>query len=701
VRLSPDTRFFLGKDFFDEPTVSTAGYYYADNHIMGFSHTRLVGTGAYDGGHFRVYPTTGDKSRKNYLNGKYHRFSHKNETAFPGYYAVKFAKAGILAELTATERVGVHRYTFSGKETPHILIDVSSSLGKGKSNEGEIHVSSKGEITGGIRTFGNFASRYGGQKIWFAARLSKPFTAYNFWTGKKFVQDQSSVQGDTVGIDIRFDKVTPTEVIELKLAISYVSIENARENLDAEVGSAGFAEIAEGAKNAWEEKLSLVKIDGASDEQRKIFYTALYHSFQMPTQFNDVNGDYTGFDKKVHKTEGFRYFTDLSLWDTFRSVHPLFCLLTPDYQHDMAVSLVKMCEQGGVLPRWPSGYGYTGSMLGASADIVLSETYQKGIRDFDVDTVYQAMKKAALGINMPDKGLRPRPGTPQYIKYGYCPADSMGEAVSKTLEYAYADDAISKLATKLGYSEDSALFAKRAQYYRNVWNPETQYFQPRNADGRFTEKFKPLLLTYFDSEGEYTDDYVEGCAMQWRWAVFFDAPGLISLFKDTAFFVNELNNFFQKADPERGTWNPGSYYWHGNEPDIHAAYLFNAANRPDLTQKWVRWILENKYDAGYDGIDGDDDAGTLSAWYIFSSLGFYPVAGSDIYQIGAPLFEKATIKLVENQLEIKTKNFSPKNKYVAKVWLNGIELDRWWFKHEEIVNGGTLLFEMAENSTVK
>jgi len=701
VRLSPDTRFFLGKDFFEESTVSNAGYYYADNHIMGFSHTRLIGTGAYEGGHFRVYPATGENSRKKYLDGKYHRFSHKNETAFPGYYAVNFTQSGILAELTATERAGVHRYTFTKEENPHILIDVSSSLGKGKTTEGEVHVSESREITGAIRSFGNFASRYGGLKVYFAARFNKPFSSFTIWNDKEIFRDKSSLKADTLGIDFSFAKTSAKEVIELRLAISYVSIENARENLEAETGNLSFEEIVESSKQAWEEKLSLVKIEGGTDEQRRIFYTALYHSFQMPTVFNDVTGDYKGFDKNIHKANGFRYFTDMSLWDTFRSIHPLYCLIAPYAQRDMAVSLVKMAEQGGVLPRWPSGTGYTGSMLGASADIVIAETYLKGIRDFDVQTAYTAMRNAALGINQPEKGFRPRSGTPQYLKYGFCPADSMGQAVSKTLEYAYADDAIAKLATALGNREDSALFSKRAQYYRNVWNPETKYFHPRNADGSFTDKFKPLLLTYFDFDEEYTDDYVEGCALQWRWAVFFDAPGLVSLFKDTTYFVSELNQFFEKADPERGTWNPGSYYWHGNEPDIHAAWLFNYAGRPDLTQKWVRWILENKYGAGYDGLDGDDDAGTLSAWYVFSSLGLYPVAGSDIYQIGAPLFKNAILKLGEKELKIETKNYAPENKFVQKVWLNGVELDRWWFGHDEIVKGGTILFEMAENPIVK
>jgi predicted alpha-1,2-mannosidase len=697
VRLSPDTRFFMGRDFFDEPTVSTAGYYYADNHIMGFSHTRLIGTGAYDGGHFRVYPTTGDKSSDNYLKGKYHRFTHTNEIAFPGYYAVLFQKPGIFAELTATERTGVHRYTFSDDETPHILIDVASSLGKGKSSDGEIYVSPDGEITGCIVTYGNFASRYGGQKIFFAARFNKRIQAFNFWSGKNPVRNGSSIKADTLGINVVFDKKSSSETIELRLGISYVSIENARENRETETDGLTFEEIQKKAAEKWEEKLALIKIEGGTDEQRTIFYSALYRSMQMPTLFNDVNGDYKGFDKQIHKTAGFRYFTDLSLWDTFRTIHPLFTLILPDFQRDMLTSLVKMAEQGGVLPRWPSGYGYTGSMLGSSADIVISEAYQKGIRGFDVEKAYTAMRKAALAIDIPKEGFKPRPGTPLYMKYGYCPADSMGEAVSKTIEYAWADDAIAKLATALGKKEDSTLFTKRAQYYRNVWNPETQYFQPRNPETGFQQEFKPLKLTYLDPEGKYTDDYVEGSAIQWRWSPFFDAPGLVSLFKDTAYFVHELNSFFEKSNSKRGTLSPGSYYWHGNEPDIHAAYLFNSAGRPDLTQKWVRWILNNKYGGGYEGMDGDDDAGTLSAWYVFSSLGFYPVAGSDVYQLGTPLFKKAEIKMGEKLLTIVAENYAPENIYVQRVRLNGELLNRWWFKHAEIAEGGTLVFEMAKS----
>jgi len=697
VRLSPDTKYFLGSKYSESQIKSTSGYYYGDRRIIGFSHTRLIGTGAYEGGHFRVIPAIGEKGLKKYREGRFSKFSHKHEVAFPGYYAVKLPGQGVLAELTASERVGLHRYTFSRNAVPHILIDVSSSLGDGRSSDGEVYIyPDKQEAEGSIRTYGSFASRYGGIKVYFAARFNQPFSGYSVWSGNDIIKDQTSVKGDTIGIDLSFKKTGPGMVVELKVGISYISIENARANLVVEAGEVSFDEMVSAAIDAWEKKLSLVNVEGGSDKQKRIFYTSLYHSLQMPTLFNDVNGEYMGFDREVHKTTDFRYFTDLSLWDTYRTVHPLLTLILPKDQRDMLVSLVKMCEQGGVLPRFPSGYGYTGSMLGASADIMISDSYLKGIRDFDVGTAYQAMRKAALGIDVPKEGFIPRSGMRECLQYQYCPADLMDESVSKTLEYAYADDAIAKLAEALGCIEDTRLFSEHSKFYRNLWNPETQYFHPRNVSGEFVTKFKPLKLTYFDFDNEYTSAYVEGSALQWRWAPFFDTEGLISLFSDKEYFVNELNDFFALSRPARGYWNPGPYYWHGNEPDLHAAYLFNRAGRPDLTQKWVRCILDNKYDTTYDGLDGDDDAGTLSAWYVFSALGFYPVAGSDMYEIGAPLFEKAEMKIGDKLLIIQTDNYSPENIYVRKVWLNGVLLDRFRFRHSEIAQGGMLRFEMSE-----
>jgi predicted alpha-1,2-mannosidase len=340
-------------------------------------------------------------------------------------------------------------------------------------------------------------------------------------------------------------------------------------------------------------------------------------------------------------------------------------------------------------------------MLGTPADIVIAESYLKGIRDFDAAKAYQAMRRTALAPTPPGAAFSGREGVGQYLQYRYCPAGLVRNSVTRTLEYSWADHAISLLAESLGYTDDAALFRKHSQSYRSVWNPGTQYFQPRDAQGGFVEPFKPLLLTYFDRKGKYTKDYVEGSALQWRWGAPFDAEGMISLFKSREYFVEELNRFFAKSNPARAAWNPGPYYWHGNEPDIHAAYLFNDASRPDLTQKWVRWILDHKYSTDYDGLDGNDDAGTLSAWYIFSALGLYPVAGSDKYQLGAPLFEKAEVRLKDHRLVIVAENYAPSRQYVSEVWLNDTRLDRRWIRHSEIENGGVLRFVMASEPAKK
>lgn len=692
VRLGPETVSWLGR----KRALNTSGYYYGDDQLLGFSHTRLNGTGATDGGHFLVMPGLAAVDLKKFRAGQTTKFSHREELASPGYYAVKLAELDALVELTATARVGLHRYTFKGGTPPHLLLDVANALGGKRSQEASVRVlPTAKEIEGSVRTFGTFAGRYGGLKVYFVARLDQPFASFSTWSGDKVSASQAVAEGDRVGVDLRFAGANQPTVVTLKLAISHVSIENARVNLEAEAASLSFDQVWAEAQQAWERQLSLIKIHGGTEEQRRIFYTALYRVFQMPTLFNDANGEYLGFDRKVHKVEGFQYFTDLSMWDTFRTAHPLYTLIAPDEHRDMVMSLLKMLEQGGWLPRWPAGHGYSNSMLGTPADIVIAEAYLKGITNFDIEQAYQAMRRTALEPTPPGAAFSGREGVADYVKFGYCPSDRMEESVARTLEFAWADQAIAGLAEALGKREDAELFRAHARFYTNLWNPQTQYFQPRDAQGKFFEPFKPLLLTYFDRKGEFTKGYVEGSALQWRWGAPHDAAGMISLFKNRDYFVSELNDFFAKSDPAMGRWNPGSYYWHGNQPDIHAAYLFNEAGRPDLTQKWARWIMANKYGDGYDGLDGNDDGGTLSAWYVLSALGLYPVAGTDQYQLGSPLFEKAEVKLQAGNLVIIAENSAPDRPYVKKVWLNEMPLERSWLRHAEIEKGGTLRFQMA------
>jgi predicted alpha-1,2-mannosidase len=691
VRLSPDTE----SSFFRRKAYNTSGYYFIDNQIIGFSHTRLSGTGATDGGHFRVIPATREDGWKDYANEKFTSYRHEDERAFPGYYAVRLKDPSVLVELTSTMRTGIHRYTFTAGKQPHILLDVCSILGDKKVEGGSVAIlPEKGELSGEVKTFGTFAGRYGGIKVYFFARFDRPFGKSLIWDGTKALTGQLNAEGKNLGADLTFE--LSGQPVELRLGISHVSIANARENLETETGGKNFGALVEEAKNKWEEKFSILQPEFDSDKQKIIFYTALYRSFQMPTMFQDVNGEYTGFDKKVHKAEGYNYYTDLSLWDTFRTLHPLYILIAPKEQRDMLVSLVKMKEQGGYLPRWPSGEGYTGSMLGSPADMVISESYQKGIRDFDVKSAYEGMK--FLALNPTPKGSRygGKSGISEYNQYGYCPTDLMDKAVSKTLEYAWADHALAILADSLGLKEDAKLFYAHSGYYRNLWNPATKYFQSRDSKGNFSSQFNPLKLSYFDTNGKYTKDYVEGSALQWRFAVPYDPKGMISLFGGNESFAKELNDFFAKSDPTMCTWNPGSYYWHGNEPDIHSAYLFNEAGRPDLTQKWSGWILDNKYDVNSEGLDGNDDGATLSSWYLFAALGFYPIAGSDYYELGAPLYKNAIIHLGDKTLLITTENYSSANRYVSNIWLNGKLVNGTRLRHSEIAGGGILKFEMSQ-----
>lgn len=697
VRLCPDTA-PSGKGF------SSSGYFYPADRIDGFSHTRLVGTGAFDGGSFRVIPSNAGKVA-DIIGGKPKgmaaEFSHKNETSFPGYYGIHFPGRGITSELTATRHVGFHRYTFSTPESPHLILDVSSNLPRGECRNGSVKVHPEtGEIEGSVETFGSFSGRYGGLKYFFVARTNVPFTDFSTWIDSDLSQGRAVATGDNVGVDLAFPEQTDPTTVELQLALSCVSIENARENLNSEVGDKNFDDVLKLAVNEWESTLGRIRITGGSEAERIIFRTALYRAFQMPTAFNDVNGEYLGFDKQAHRAEGFTYYTDMSLWDTFRTVHPLYNLIARDEQRDMIRSLLAMGEQGGSLPRWPSGAGYTNSMFGTPADIVISEAYQKGIRDFDAECALALMKQTALGSPPEGSRFSGRKGIEHYLKYEYCPSDLMEKSVASTIEYCYADHAIALFAEALGRRDDAELFRKHAAWYRNLWNPKTEFFHPRDSHGNFSPDFQPDLLTYLDISHTYTHAYVEGSAWQWRWGVPADADEVVKLFKSREDFVHELEIFFEKA-PKGVSVNPNGYYWQGNQPDLYSAYLFNHAGRPDLTQKWVRWILDNKYGTKPNGLDGNDDGGTLSAWFVLSSLGLFPTAGTDRYEICSPLWERAELKIGGKQLILEALNYSKEHPYVKSVTLNGQPLDRWYLTHAELAQGGTLRFEMCSRDEMQ
>ncbi len=680
VRLGPDTSFVGGAYIVK---TNTSGYYYEQRHIKGFSHSRLSGTGAEDYGIFRVTPVTGSKSVGVIP------YSHMNETAAPGYYAVYLQTMNCLAEMTATTHVGVHRYTFNNQKDNRLYLDVTSVAANRWSEGGFVNYDEEtGMITGGAVIHGAFSTRYDGLPVYFAATADKKIESYE-------------ISGDesNLGIDLNFGKLDKDESVELKLAVSFVSVENAKLNLKEETDGLTFDDVRDNAVKDWDERLSAIKASSSDDEIMTVFYTALYHSMIMPTDFTDVNGEYLGFDKEVHVADGYTYRSDMSIWDTCRNVHSLYTLISHDIQSDCLKSLVEMTKAGGVVPRWPMGAGYASSMHGDPANIVITESYLKGFRDFDVETLYEYMKNSSEN----SVSRAGRNFVKEYNEYGYIPDDLANgeESVSFTLEYSWEDNAIAVLAEALGKYDEAERYYQKAMYYKNVFNPDTKYFQARNSDGTFVWNFSPYITSFYDAVmiKKFAACYSEGSARQWRWSAIHDIDGMIELFGSKEYFVSELEDFMEDASLNRAAIDPSHGFWIGNQHDIHTPYLFANAGRADLTQKWVRWTLNNRFSDDIDGLDGNDDGGTLSSWYVFSAMGFYPLAGTDQYWIGSPNLDSAVLTLGNgNTLSITANNQSKKNVYVESVTLNGVQLDGCYITHEQLMNGGELVFNMSSEA---
>ena len=678
VRLGADTSFIGGAYLLK---TNTSGYFYEHHHIEGFSHSRLSGTGAEEYEMFRVTPAVG-KSNAGVIP-----YSHEFETAVPGYYAVYLQTLDCLAELTATAHTGVHRYTFGSSKDARLSIDVSSFAGNSRAEKSFAEYDeTTGLITGGTVLHAQFSGRYDGLPIYFAAKVNKDIKEV------KIKGDETDLK-----VDVNFGDIKDNAV-ELRLGISFVSVENALLNLETEVGEKTFDDVRAEALAQWEDELSLIKIDSADKDIKTIFYTSLYRTMIMPSDITDANGEYLGFDKQVHVADGYTYRSDMSLWDTVRNTHALYTLIEAEVQNDCLNSLVEMAKAGGALPRWPQGAGYSGSMFGDSANIMITESYLKGYTDFDVETAYEYMKKSSDGV----VNKVGREFVEEYNTYGYVPEDIDGtkKSVSRTLEYAWQDGAIADLATALGYEEDAEKYTAKSMFYKNTFNPENHYFMARNSDGSFVKEFSPNVSSFIDEilPVKLAKGYCEGSAQQWRWSATHDIDGMIELFGSEEYFVSELEAFMEAAAPTRAFLDPGAGFWVGNQHDIHTPYLFSDAGRDDLTEKWVRWTLADRFSTDINGLDGNDDGGTLSAWYVFSSMGFYPLAGSDKYWIGSPNLDSAEITLSNgNTLKMTALNQSASNVYVKSVTLNGEVITDNYLTHAQLMGGGELVFTMSAN----
>lgn len=706
VQLSPETdtiSYELNGKYNGDVYKYCAGYRYEDKTITGFSHTHFSGTGHSDLGDFLIMPTTGQLklnpgTASNPESGYRSRFSHNNEISEAGYYKVKLQDYNILAELTATTRVGVHRYTFPKTDQAHIILDLMAGIYNynDKNVWTYVRVNDDKTITGYRQTNGWARTR----TVYFAMKFSKPFKSYGqknydgkrvyngFW--RKFDQNKNfpEIAGKQIRMYFDFD-TQENEAIEVQLAISPVSQANAMENLEKETGSLSFEQVKAKAQEDWNKELNKIVIKGTED-QKVNFYTAMYHTFINPTIYMDANGEYKGLDQNIHKAEGFTNYTTFSLWDTYRALHPYFNIIQPKRNADMVKSMMAHYEQSSLkmLPIWSHYANENWCMSGYHSVSVIADAIIKGN--------YTGDAKAALMACVATANKRNYEGIGDYIDKGYIPAEKNGTSVSNTLEYAYDDWAIAQLAKHLGETEIYNKFIKRSENWRNNFDKTTGFMRPRMADGSFKKDFD-LLSTH--GQG-----FIEGNSWNYSFFVPHNPEGLIQQMGGKQKFASKLDKLFSMhlpdeffADTEDITREGiiGGYV-HGNEPAHHVAYFYNWSGQPWKTQKQVRHILEMQYKSTPDGLGGNDDTGQMSAWYILSSLGFYPVApGSEDYAIGSPAVNNAVLTLENGKnFEIEAVNQSPENVYVQKILLNGKEIKNFTLKHSDIMNGGKIVFYM-------
>lgn len=658
VQLSPDTR-VGGWD-------ACSGYHYSDNTILGFSHTHLSGTGCADLSDILFYPSVNEvKATDGVYDCTPHIFSHKDETARPGYYAVEMDGNAIKAELTATLRTGVHRYTFNKGNVRAIVIDLKHSVAAPDEilRDSEFQTVSDTEISGFRKTDAFVPD----QHQYFYARFSEPFTA--------------EILSDTHALLVFAPDV---DEVTAAVSLSAVSYENAKENGLAEVPVLDFDKVRDEAYAVWKKEMEGITVKGGTKDQLVNFYTAVYHTKICPNLMNDVNGQFRRHDNTTGTVQqGRSYYSTLSLWDTFRAWNPLQTIVNTELVEDMVFSMLKMYDYSGELPLWPLSSGETNCMIGYHSTSVIADAFMKGIGDFDAEHALEAMVKSS-NIN--------RKGSELYTEYGYLPSNRAKESVSITLEFAYDDWTIATMAAALGKTEIAEEYYRRALNYTNVFDGNTTFFRGRNDDGSWVTPFET------SSTGR---DYTEATPWHYRFFVPHDVNGLIANFGTKDAFVKALDDLFT-LEPDLTDVNVSDVtgfkgqYAHGNEPSHHMAYLFSYVGQPWKTQKYVRELLNEMYQPEPEGIVGNEDAGQMSAWYVLSSLGFYAVCpGTNEFVITSPLFEEAVISLANGRtLTVKAEG-AAKNMYVESVALNGTPVDVNYLTYEQIMEGGELVYTLA------
>ncbi|WP_119789764.1 GH92 family glycosyl hydrolase [Flavobacterium anhuiense] len=713
VQLSPETdtiAYSLNGKYNGEVYKYCAGYQYEDKTIVGFSHTHFSGTGHSDLGDFLIMPTTGKLQlnpgvASKPLSGYRSAFSHSTEKAEPAYYSVFLEDHKIKAELTATTRVGMHQYTFPKSDEAHIIFDLTSGIyNYDKKNVWTfVRIENDTLITGYRQTNGWARTR----TVYFAMTFNKPIKSYGqaaqeksvyrgFWGRFDQTKNFPEMAGQNLKLFFDFD-TNEGEKIKIKMALSPVSSAGALENMKKETPDWDFEKVKKQSQEVWNKELNKVQVETTQKEDLVNFYTAMYHSFLGPTEYMDLDGNYKGLDMNVHKAESFTNYTSYSLWDTYRALHPLFNIVQPKRNGDMVSSMLAHSDQSvhKMLPIWSHYANENWCMIGYHSVSVVADAIVKGNISFDAEKALQACVNTAK-VPYYD-------GLEFYMNKGYVPEDKNGASVSKTLEYAYDDWAIAQAAKKLGKTAIYNEFINRSKNYKNVYDEKTGFMRPKLNDGTFKKEFDPL-----DTHGQ---GFIEGNSWNYSLYVPQDPADMIKLMGGNEKFKVRLDSLFNMHLPDKYFENTEDItrdgiignYVHGNEPSHHVVYLYNWTDSPWKAQDKIRMILKKMYRNGADGLGGNDDFGQMSAWYIFSSLGFYPVApGFDEYALGSPLMKNAVLNLENGKtFEVETINQSDKNAFVSKVLLNGKELSRPFLKHEDVMNGGKITFYMSNKPNKK
>ena len=662
---------------------------------MGFSHTHLSGTGCGDLLDFLVMAGVGPVKlvpgdRTNPEQGYRSRFSHEDETAEPGYYSVLLKDPNVRVELTATERTGLHKYTFPDSDDAWLILDLTHSyLSNGSSS---VYSAELSQLAPDTLAGGHVTKAWGNNRhCYFTLQVSQQPTSIAFYSDDKPVNATGKLEGDNLKAVLHF-KTQAGQPIYVRTGISGVSAEGAAKNLRAEQADWDFDKTRAAAKQSWRRQLSRIQAEFEHPEQKRIFYTSLYHMSLGPQLFDDVDGKYRGMDGEVHQlAKGEHNHTTFSLWDTFRAAHPAYTLIQIDRVADFVNSLTRMAQQSPAgMAVWPLQGTETGTMTGYHSASVMSEAIAKEIPGIDVEAAYRAMMQRAMVENYEGLGY--------YRKLGYIPADREGESVSKTFEYCYNDWAISHVADKLGHHDDAALLRKRSANYRSYFNPASGFMEPKLENGEWARPFDPIEMGH----SKNWRDYTESNAWQTTFGTMHDAAGLIELFGGRQPFLAKLDALFtvpSTLPPDAPPDIAGlvGQYAHGNEPSHHIAYLYVYAGAPWKTQARVRSLMDTMYHAGPDGMAGNEDVGQMSAWFILSALGFYPVNPvSGTYVLGSPLVQHAVLELHGGRrLEIEVRRSDPSHAYVQSFTLNGQPQQQAWFRHADIAQGGRIVFELG------